>query len=71
MVFNGDTFRMTGEVTDKWRGAKSGAAYVRAKFQSVNNLGENVMPGTVTFALPSRESGAVQFPIDANEDRRA
>jgi hypothetical protein len=71
MVFNGDTFRMTGEITDKWRGAKTGTGYVKGKFTSINNLGEDVMPGTVTFALPSKESGPLNFPINVDEDGRA
>ena len=71
MVFNGDTFRMTGEITDKWRGAKTGTGYVKGKFSSINNLGEDVMPGTVTFALPSTASGPINFPVDVEEDGRA
>ncbi len=71
MVFNGDTFRMTGEITDKWRGAKTGTGYVKGKFTSINNLGEDVMPGTVTFALPSKESGPIEFPVNVDEDGRA
>ena len=71
MVFNGDTFRMTGEITDKWRGAKTGTGYVKGKFSSINNLGEDVMPGTVTFALPSTENGPITFPVNVEEDGRA
>lgn len=71
MVFNGDTFRMTGEIVDKWRGAKTGTGYVKGKFNSINNLGEDVMPGTVTFALPSKENGPVNFPVNVDEDGRA
>jgi hypothetical protein len=29
------------------------------------------MPGTGVFALPSRETGAVSFPVDVDEDGRA
>lgn len=71
MVFNGDTFRITGEITDKWRGAKTGTGYVKGKFTSINNLGEDVMPGTVTFALPSKEGGPIEFPVNVDEDGRA
>jgi acyl dehydratase len=71
MNFNGDTFRMTGEIVDRWRGAKTGTRYVKGKFTSQNNYGEDIMPGTVTFALPSREDGPVQFPVDVVADGRA
>lgn len=71
MFFNGDIFRITGEVTDKWRGAKTGTAYVGIKFQSINNRGDNIMPGTGIFALPSRETGPIEFPVDVEADGRA
>jgi acyl dehydratase len=71
MFFNGDVFRISGEVTDKWRGAKTGTGYVQVKFQSVNNRGDNIMPGTGIFALPSEKDGPVQFPVDVAEDGRA
>jgi acyl dehydratase len=71
MVFLGDVFRITGEVGDKWRGAKTRTGYVKAQLRSINNRDENVMPGTVTFALPSRENGPVHFPVGVNDDGRA
>ncbi len=71
MFFNGDTFRLNGEVTDKWRGAKTGTGYVQAKFAAINNHGENIMPGTVIFALPTRDGGPVEFPVDVESDGRA
>lgn len=70
MFFNGDTFHMTGEITDKWRGAKTGTGYVKATFRALNNYGENIMPGTATFALPRRD-GALEFPIDVQGDSRS
>jgi hypothetical protein len=70
MVFHGDVFRISGEVTDKWRGAITGNAYVGIKFQSINNRGDDIMPGTGVFALPSTESGPVEFPVDVEEDGR-
>jgi len=71
MNFNGDTFRMTGEIIDKWRGAKTGTGYVKGKFTSLNNYGEDIMPGTVTFALPTHADGPVRFPVDVVADGRA
>lgn len=71
MFFNGDVFRIHGEVTDKWRGAKTGTGYVEAKFKSINNRGDDIMPGTAIFALPSQENGPVEFPVDVDEDGRA
>lgn len=71
MFFNGDVFRITGEVTDKWRGAKTGTGYVEVKFKSINNRGDDIMPGTAIFALPSQENGPVEFPVDVDEDGRA
>jgi acyl dehydratase len=70
MFFNGDVFRMGGEVIDKWRGAKTGTGYVKAKFQSINNRGDDIMPGTAIFALPSEKNGPIQFPIDVRDDGR-
>lgn len=70
MVFLGDVYRIKGEIVDKWRGAKSGTGYVKGTFTSVNQRGEDIMPGTVTFALPSRESGPVAFPVDVQDDGR-
>ncbi|MGX7729354.1 FAS1-like dehydratase domain-containing protein [Rhodococcus sp. 2H158] len=71
MVFIGDVYRIKGEIVDKWRGAKTGTGYVKGKFTSINQRGQDVMPGTVIFALPSKETGPIQFPIDVQEDGRA
>jgi acyl dehydratase len=71
MFFNGDVFHMTGEVTDKWRGAKTGTGYVQITFRSINNRGENIMPGTGVLALPSETDGPPQFPVDVEADGRA
>ncbi|MBV6759093.1 FAS1-like dehydratase domain-containing protein [Rhodococcus opacus] len=71
MVFIGDVYRIKGEIVDKWRGAKTGTGYVKGKFTSVNQRGLDVMPGTVIFALPSKETGAIQFPINVEDDGRA
>jgi acyl dehydratase len=71
MFFNGDVFRMNGEVVDKWRGAKTGTGYVKFTFQSINNRGEDIMPGTGIAALPSQETGPLQFPVDVEADGRA
>jgi acyl dehydratase len=71
MFFNGDVFRTSGEVVDKWRGAKTGTGYVKVAFKSINNRGDDIMPGTMVAALPSEETGPVQFPVDVREDGRA
>lgn len=70
MFFNGDVFRVRGEVVDKWRGAKTGTGYVAAKFGSINQRGEDIMPGTAVFALPTQADGPVQFPVDVAADGR-
>jgi len=69
--FNGDHFRIRGEVVDKWRGAKTGTGYVQVKFSSTNQRGADIMPGTGVFALPSRETGPLRVPVDVDEDGRA
>jgi acyl dehydratase len=69
MVFYGDVFWITGEVTGTWRGVR-GTGFVRAAIKAVNDRGENVMPGTVTFALPSRQTGPVRFPVETGEVTR-
>jgi acyl dehydratase len=71
MVFLGDTYRITGTVVDTWRGAVTGNGYVKAELRSINDQGENVMPGTVVFALPSKETGPLVFPVDVEADGRA
>ena len=71
IVYLGDLFRITGNVVDKWRGAKTGNGYVKADLNSLNNFGENVMKGHVIFALPSEETGPVEFPVNVEDDGRA
>ena len=71
MVFTGDTYYITGQVEDVWRGARTGNGYVKVRIQAVNNLGEDVMPGWVTCALPTRHGGPVTFPVDVDADGRA
>lgn len=71
MFFHGDVFRTSGEVVDKWRGAKTGNGYVQFRFKSINNRGDDIMPGTGIAALPSEDNGPVQFPVNVEEDGRA
>ncbi|MDH6293297.1 FAS1-like dehydratase domain-containing protein [Rhodococcus opacus] len=71
IVYLGDVFRINGNVIDKWRGAKTGNGYIKADLNSINNVGENIMKGHVTIALPSKETGAVSFPVNVEEDGRA
>ena len=68
MNFVGDTLRIKGEITNKWIG-KSGIAYVDSKFDSINQRGENVMPGTGVIALPQRGKPLPLGPIDSSTDR--
>jgi hypothetical protein len=69
--FNGDLFRITGEVTDKWRGAETGTGYVSVRFTSVNQRGSDIMPGSGIFALPSKHGDPLTFPIDVDVDGRS
>jgi hypothetical protein len=71
MFFNGDVFRINGTVVDKWRGAKTGTGYVKVEFHTINNRGDDIMPGTGIMALPSEQNGPVEFPVDVREDGRA
>jgi hypothetical protein len=57
-------------VIDKWRGALTGTGYVQVKFSSINQRGDDIMPGTGTFALPSLETGPIRFPVDVEADGR-
>lgn len=71
MVFVGDVYKIKGKIVDKWIGAKTGTRYVKGEFTSFNQRGDDIMPGTVIFALPSKETGAVTFPVNVEEDGRA
>ena len=71
MNFVGDTVWMTGKVTRKWRGAKSGIGYVECETSGINQRGENIMPGTSVVALPSRGAPLPSFPIDHLSDGEA
>ena len=68
MNFLGDTLWIQGAVTDKWRGA-SGTGYVECAIQSVNQRGDDVMPGRAIVALPSRSDPLPGFPLDWEADR--
>ena len=70
MFFNGDVFRMSGEVVDRWQGAKTGTGYVKVQFRSINNRGDDIMPGFGIMALPSKNNGPVDFPVDVRADDR-
>lgn len=71
MNFLGDTVWISGKVTDKWRGAKSGVGYVGCELHGVNQRGDDIMPGTAVVALPSRSKPLPDFPIDYEADGRA
>jgi len=71
MFFLGDVIRINGKVIDKWRGAETGTGYVEVEFHSVNQRGDDIMPGKGIVALPSRKEGSLQFPLDVKADGRA
>ena len=71
MNFLGDTVWIKGEVTDKWRGTKSGIGYVTCEFHGINQRGDDIMPGHAIVALPSKSSPLPDFPIDHEVDGRA
>ena len=71
MNFLGDTVWIKGEVTERWRGAKSGIGYVACEFHGINQRGDDIMPGTAIVALPSKSSPLPDFPIDHEADGRA
>ncbi len=68
MNFVGDTLRINGEVTRKWRGAKTGIGYVECSIHGVNQRGDDIMPGNAIVALPSRNAPLPSFPIDHEAD---
>ncbi len=68
MNFVGDTLRIRGEITEKWVG-KSGIGYVACKFESINQRGENIMPGSGIIALPQRSKSLPPFPINHTTDK--
>ena len=70
MNFLGDTVWIQGEVTDKWRGAKSGIGYVSCQIHGISQRGDDIMPGTAVVALPSKSVPLPAFPIDYEADRR-
>lgn len=70
MNFLGDTVWIKGEVTEKWRGARSGAGYVACSIKGVNQRGDTIMPGRAVVALPSRSGALPAFPIDHEADGR-
>jgi len=68
MNFIGDTLWISGAVTKKWRGSKTGIGYVELSIQGVNQRGDNIMPGSAIVALPSRGQPLPDFPIDHEAD---
>lgn len=66
--FLGDTLWIGGTVTDRWRGA-SGTGYVECSIESLNQRGEDVMPGRAVVALPSKSQPLPPFPLDWEADR--
>jgi acyl dehydratase len=69
MVFYGDILRISGEVVDRWRGTQSGVGYVTIRIAAVTNRFPDVMPGTITVALPSRTTGPLPLYLDASTER--
>ena len=68
MNFIGDVLRIKGEVTGKWIG-KSGIGYVECKIASINQRGENIMPGNGVIALPQKGKPLPAFPLDHMADK--
>ncbi|MCB1464445.1 MAG: MaoC family dehydratase N-terminal domain-containing protein [Nitratireductor sp.] len=68
MNFLGDTIWLSGEVVDKWRGARTGTGYVETSIACINQRGENIMPGKAIVALPDRDRPLPNFPIDPDAD---
>ena len=71
MNFLGDTVWIKGNVTEKWRGVKTGIGYVRCEFHGINQRGEDIMPGEAVVALPSRGAPLPDSPIDHAADGKA
>jgi hypothetical protein len=61
--FIGDTLRVGGSVSRKWRG-KDGTPFVECIVQAISQRGEDLMPGRAVVALPSRHGPLKAFPID-------
>lgn len=68
MNFLGDTIWIKGQVTRKWRGAKSGIGYVECETHGINQRGDDIMPGYAIVALPSRGAPLPPFPLDHEAD---
>ncbi|MFN0306041.1 MAG: MaoC family dehydratase N-terminal domain-containing protein [Burkholderiales bacterium] len=68
MNFLGDTVWASGQVTEKWRGRKTGIGYVQCETHGINQRGEDIMPGYAIVALPSRGAPLPPFPIDHQAD---
>ncbi|MGH3756428.1 FAS1-like dehydratase domain-containing protein [Actinophytocola sp.] len=66
MVFLGDTVWFKGKVTRTFR--ESGNAFVEVELVGENQRGEYPLKGTSVVALPSRDSGPVQFPVCLESD---
>jgi acyl dehydratase len=60
-VFMSDVVRLKGRINKKYRD-ESGECCVDIETETVNQRGENVMPGQATVILPSREDGT--FPLE-------
>src|ERR1043166_5638027 len=71
MNFLGDTVWISGKVTDKWRGAKSGIGYVACEFHGITQRGADIMPGTAIVALPSKSAPLPDSPTGHEADGRA
>ena len=60
-VFHSDLVRLKGNVTEKYI-TKDSLHCVDIQTSAINQRGEEVMPGSATIALPSREQGT--WPLD-------
>jgi acyl dehydratase len=64
MFFLGDVMRINGSVTRTWEDETTGLALAEVEFHSVNQRGEDIMPGRGVVALPRRGGAPVEFPVE-------
>jgi hypothetical protein len=71
MNFLGDTVWIKGRVTDKWRGKDGGTGFIACSIEGITQRGSDIMPGRAIVALPSRNGGRPEFPLDHEREGHA
>jgi len=66
MFFLGDVMRTQGAVSSKWLDDSTGLGLIEVDFHSVNQRGEDIMPGRAVVALARRNSGPLTFPVKSD-----